>query len=144
MPASVGLQELREVREPALLRPLDEAVWQAWVAKGRVQDRRGSAARATAAEWVSIAGLLAAAGSVVPGNTVCGRGGIHCGCERNPHDEHRRKDAVPRMRRLGHHRVVKQRERSDLQATGSALWWWQAPYRSSHRSLGGVRRESNA
>jgi hypothetical protein len=42
--------------------PLDEAVWQAWVAKGRVQERRSRAARIKAVKWASIAGLLGAAG----------------------------------------------------------------------------------
>lgn len=37
-------------------------MWQAWVAKGRAQDRRSSAARIKAVKWASIAGLLAAAG----------------------------------------------------------------------------------
>jgi hypothetical protein len=41
--------------------PLDEAVWQAWVAKGRARDRRSSAARVNAVKWVSIAALLVAA-----------------------------------------------------------------------------------
>lgn len=41
--------------------PLDETVWQAWVAKGRAQDRRGSASRIKAVKWASIAGLLGAA-----------------------------------------------------------------------------------
>ena len=42
--------------------PLDEAVWQAWVAKGRVQERRSRAARIKAVKWASTAGLLGAAG----------------------------------------------------------------------------------
>jgi len=46
---------------PAAL-PLDGAVWAAWVAKGRAQDRQSSARRVRAVKWVSIAGLLAAAG----------------------------------------------------------------------------------
>ena len=37
-------------------------MWQAWVAKGQAQDRRSSATRIKAVKWVSIAGLLAAAG----------------------------------------------------------------------------------
>jgi len=37
-------------------------VWQAWVAKGRAQERRSSAARIKAVKWASIAGLLGAAG----------------------------------------------------------------------------------
>jgi hypothetical protein len=43
-------------------KPLDEAVWDAWVMRGRAHDRRSSDARVKAAKWVSIAGLLAAAG----------------------------------------------------------------------------------
>lgn len=42
--------------------PLDEAVWQAWVAKGRAQERRSDAAGSKAVKWASIAGLLVAAG----------------------------------------------------------------------------------
>ena len=38
-------------------------MWQAWVAKGRAQDRRSSAIRIRAVKWASIAGLLAAAGA---------------------------------------------------------------------------------
>jgi len=62
MSTSVGIQELREVRERPLSKPLDEAVWQAWVAKGRAQDGRGRAARVKAVKWVSAAALLVAAG----------------------------------------------------------------------------------
>jgi hypothetical protein len=42
-------------------RPLDEAVWQAWVAQGRAQERRRSATRIRAVKWAAIAGLLCAA-----------------------------------------------------------------------------------
>ncbi len=48
--------------ERPLMKPLDEAVWQAWVAKGRAREQRRSAARVKAAKLVSIGGLLAAAG----------------------------------------------------------------------------------
>ena len=41
--------------------PLDEAVWQAWLAKGRAAEVRGSAARFTALLWLMAALLLAAA-----------------------------------------------------------------------------------
>jgi len=61
MPAFVE-SELQNAWVPPAARPLDEAVWQAWVAKGRTQDQRSSAARTKAVEWASIAGLLAAAG----------------------------------------------------------------------------------
>jgi uncharacterized membrane protein YoaK (UPF0700 family) len=43
-------------------KPLDEAAWQAWGAKGRAQDKRDSAAHMKAVKWVSIAALLVAAG----------------------------------------------------------------------------------
>jgi hypothetical protein len=62
MSALVGLQELREVWEPPVAKPLDEAVWQAWVKKGRARDRRNNAVTIKAAIWVSLAGLLAVAG----------------------------------------------------------------------------------
>ena len=42
--------------------PLDEAVWQAWVAKGRAQERRSTLRRIKAVKWASVAALLAAAG----------------------------------------------------------------------------------
>lgn len=42
-------------------KPLDEARWQAWVAKGREQDLRAKDARLAALKWISILGLLAAA-----------------------------------------------------------------------------------
>lgn len=62
MSALVGLQEPQSVWEPLPSKPLDEAVWQAWIAKGRTQDRHDSASRIKAVKWISIAGLLAAAG----------------------------------------------------------------------------------
>jgi hypothetical protein len=57
-----GLQEPRSGWKEQSAKPLDEALWQAWVAKGRAHDRRSSAARMKAVKWVSIAGLLVAAG----------------------------------------------------------------------------------
>lgn len=39
-----------------------ETAWHAWVAKGRVQDRRRSAAFNKAVKWASLASLLAAGG----------------------------------------------------------------------------------
>jgi hypothetical protein len=49
-------------QERPFTKPLDEAVWQAWLAKGRAREQRGSAARVKAATWASIGGLLATAG----------------------------------------------------------------------------------
>lgn len=62
MSTSVGLQELWEVREPPPSTRLDEAIWQAWVEKGRARDRRSGAAGLMAVKWVSLAGLLAVGG----------------------------------------------------------------------------------
>ena len=57
-----ALQELWEIREPPPSKRLDEAVWQAWLKKGRARDRRNSAVRLTAVKWVSLTGLLVVAG----------------------------------------------------------------------------------
>jgi hypothetical protein len=62
MPALVKSDESQSAWVPPAARPLDEAVWQAWVAKGRAQDRRSRAAQINAVKWASIAGLLGAAG----------------------------------------------------------------------------------
>ncbi len=62
MSTSVGLSEATQIWEPAHWKPLDEAAWQAWGAKGRAEDRRDSATRLKAVKWVSIAALLVAAG----------------------------------------------------------------------------------
>jgi hypothetical protein len=42
-------------------KPLDEAVWQAWKAKGRAQDKRGREARIKALKWGSMVALLSLA-----------------------------------------------------------------------------------
>ena len=61
MSTSVELQGSPEAWKPPPAKSRDEAVWKAWVAKGRTRDRRSSAARVNAAKWVSIAALLIAA-----------------------------------------------------------------------------------
>lgn len=38
--------------------PLNEAVWQAWLLKGRLREERNSARRLKALHWLSLAGLL--------------------------------------------------------------------------------------
>ena len=58
MPTPIGLQDSWEVRELPPAKPLDEAVWQAWLENGRERDRRNSAARMVAVKWVSLAGLV--------------------------------------------------------------------------------------
>jgi hypothetical protein len=61
MSTSVELPGPKQTWSPPSATQLDEAVWQAWVAKGRAQDRRRSATRLKAVKWASIAGLLGAA-----------------------------------------------------------------------------------
>jgi hypothetical protein len=59
---SVESQRPREAWTPPASEPLNEAVWEAWIAKGRAQDRRSSATRIKAVKWASIAALLTTAG----------------------------------------------------------------------------------
>lgn len=62
MSTPVGFQKPPGAWEPPPTKPLDESVWQAWVAKGRQQDRRGREARFKAVKWISLLGLFAALG----------------------------------------------------------------------------------
>lgn len=57
-----GSREFREQPPVTPVKPLDEAVWQAWLAKNRAQEKRSSVMQMVAVKWVSIAALLAAAG----------------------------------------------------------------------------------
>jgi uncharacterized protein (DUF1684 family) len=61
MLTAVELTASQPAWTPPETKPLDETVWQAWVAKGRERDRRNAVARIKALKWVSIAGLLVAA-----------------------------------------------------------------------------------
>lgn len=61
MSTSAGLSVSTRVWEPPMSKPLDEAAWQVWDAKGRARDKRGSATRMNAVKWVSITVLLVAA-----------------------------------------------------------------------------------
>lgn len=63
MPSSTELKAPSAWVPPAT-KPLDEAVWQAWLAKGRAQDRRDKATRMNVIKWVGIAGLVVAAALV--------------------------------------------------------------------------------
>jgi hypothetical protein len=56
---TIELLELKKAIPAA--KPLDEAVWQAWLAKGRAKDRRRSAVQIKALKWAGILGLLVAA-----------------------------------------------------------------------------------
>ena len=48
--------------EPPAVKPLDEAVWQAWKAKGRARDMQGRETRIKALKWGSVVAVLAVAG----------------------------------------------------------------------------------
>jgi len=48
--------------EPPAVKPLDEAVWQAWKAKGLARDMQDGETRIKALKWGSIVALLAVAG----------------------------------------------------------------------------------
>jgi hypothetical protein len=61
MSTLVGPPESPKAREAPLVKPLDDAVWRAWIAKGREQDRRGSAARVKGVKLILVGGLLAVA-----------------------------------------------------------------------------------
>ena len=60
MSSAAGLQE-RVAWQPPAVKPLNEAVWCAWILKGRAQDRRNRESRAKAVRWISAAALFAAA-----------------------------------------------------------------------------------
>ena len=62
MSDAVGLKGPTNTLTTPASKPLDEAVWQAWKAKGRAQDKRGREARIKALKWGSIVALLAVAG----------------------------------------------------------------------------------
>ena len=61
MATSAELKQSPGVWVPPEALPLDEAVWQAWLAKRREADRRSGATLLKAATWVLIAGLVVAA-----------------------------------------------------------------------------------
>ena len=61
MSDAVGLKRSTPAWESPSVKSLDEAVWQAWKAKGRTQDRQGRDARMKALKWGSIVALLAVA-----------------------------------------------------------------------------------
>ncbi|HXS97489.1 MAG TPA: hypothetical protein VN736_22980 [Candidatus Limnocylindrales bacterium] len=62
MSGIVAVQTPAAARQRPESRPLDEAVWQAWLAKGRDAEQRRSRAAHTAMCWGSIIALLATAG----------------------------------------------------------------------------------
>ena len=61
MSTSVELPGFQKAFETPVANPREEAVWQAWVAKGRARERRGSTTRFKVVKLVSAAMLLATA-----------------------------------------------------------------------------------
>jgi hypothetical protein len=59
MSKAVAVKEVATAWECPPVKPLDEAVWQAWISKGRAQDRQRREARTKALKWASIVALLA-------------------------------------------------------------------------------------
>jgi predicted membrane protein len=60
MSASVELLEARETRGLSLVKPLDEAVGQAWAANNRAQDQRNNAAFLKGVRFIVAAGAMVA------------------------------------------------------------------------------------
>ena len=65
MSTSAALPKTTDLRDLPPARPLDEAVWQAWVLKGRGQQERSRLAWRKAIKCMSLAGLLFAAAAGV-------------------------------------------------------------------------------
>src|SRR5690242_19531941 len=63
MSTSGTLHQQEEVRQQPIANVLDEAVWQAWVLKGRAREERNRATAIKAVTWISLAGLLLAVAS---------------------------------------------------------------------------------
>src|ERR1017187_7089209 len=59
---SMELLEPKQAGAISAAKPLDESVWQAWVAKGRAQDKRRKARGIKVLTWAGVVGLVAAAG----------------------------------------------------------------------------------
>ena len=66
MSTSVTLQKTQDVPVLPLAKPLDKSVWQAWVLKGRAQEKRSHAAGVKAVTWISLVTLLVAAAGFWP------------------------------------------------------------------------------
>jgi hypothetical protein len=59
MPTAVELPVVPQVADTPVAKPLNEAIWQSWLARGRARDLRRHTARIRAVKWVGIAGFLA-------------------------------------------------------------------------------------
>lgn len=73
MSRAVAVKKSTTAWESPPVKPLDEAVWQAWKARGRDRDRQSRETSKKALKWASIVALLAVAGlwsQLVPYETV--------------------------------------------------------------------------
>ena len=61
MSTPVTPKRLEDINGLPGARPLDEAVWQAWVLKGRARETKSDALRMKAVKWISLVGILLAA-----------------------------------------------------------------------------------
>lgn len=62
MSTAIASHNPRETWAPPAAIPFNETVWQVWLGKGRVHDRRSTAVRRKLVRWIPIAALLVAAG----------------------------------------------------------------------------------
>ena len=62
MSMAVAVKKSTTAWDSPPVKPLDEAVWRAWKAKGRAQDRQDRDTRIKALKWGSIVAFLAVAG----------------------------------------------------------------------------------
>jgi hypothetical protein len=62
MSKALAVKKSTTAWESPPVKPLDEAVWQAWKAKGRAQEMQGRESRIKALKWGSIVAFLAVAG----------------------------------------------------------------------------------
>lgn len=60
MSTSIEVSRTIKPFSPPAFAEVKESVWQAWVAKGRAEDRRGADSRVRLTKWIAIAALLAA------------------------------------------------------------------------------------
>ena len=60
MSASVASVASKALWTPPEVKPFQEKVWQAWLAEGRAQERRGHALFLKCVKWMSIVALMAA------------------------------------------------------------------------------------
>jgi hypothetical protein len=68
MLTAVELPVVPQVADTPVTKPLNEVIWQSWLAKGQARELRANAARLTVVKYVAIAGFLVT--SVIWSNLV--------------------------------------------------------------------------